>query len=88
MNTIDIIDTNAHYYNLGKIEGTMWKHKIAITTNLRRSHANAFGNHRLCGCFTKSIMRHQKNMIMSHLDLLRLNILILAIYNLFQFGHN
>lgn len=28
MNTIDIIDTNAHYYNLGKIEGTMWKHKI------------------------------------------------------------
>ena len=59
MNTIDIIDTNPHYYNLGKIEGTMWKHKIAITTNLRRSHANAFGNHRLCGCFTKSIMRHQ-----------------------------
>jgi len=60
MNTIDIIDTNAHYYNLGKIEDTMWKHKIAITTSLRRSHANGFGEHRLCGCFTKSIMRHQR----------------------------
>ena len=54
------IDTNAHHYNLGKIDDTMWKHKITITTSLRSNHANVFGAHNLCGCFAKSILKHQK----------------------------
>ena len=57
MNTVE---QNPHHYNLGKINDTMWKHKITITTSLRSSHANLFGNHKLCGCFAKTILRHQK----------------------------
>ena len=54
------IDTNPHHYNIGKIDDTMWKHKITITTSLRSNHANVFGAHNLCGCFAKTILRHQK----------------------------
>ena len=57
MNTVE---QNPHHYNLGKINDTMWKHKITITTSLRSSHANLFGNHKLCGCFAKTILRHQR----------------------------
>ena len=54
------IKTNPHHHNLGKIDDTLWKHKITITTSLRSNHANAFGVHKLCGCFAKTILRHQK----------------------------
>lgn len=51
---------NPHYYNLGKINDNLWKHKITITTSLRSKHVNVFGAHKLCGCFAKTILRHQK----------------------------
>ena len=54
------IKTNPHHHNLGKIPDSLWKHKITITTSLKSNHANVFGVHKLCGCFAKTILRHQK----------------------------
>ena len=54
------IKTNPHHHNIGKIPDTLWKHKITITTSLKSNHANVFGVHKLCGCFAKTILRHQK----------------------------
>ena len=54
------IKSNPHHYNLGKIPDTLWKHKITITTSLKSNHANVFGVNKLCGCFAKTILRHQK----------------------------
>ena len=51
---------NADYFNLRKINDNIWKHKITVTTSLRSNHANVFGKHKLCGCFAKVIVRHQR----------------------------
>ena len=51
---------NADYFNLGKINDNIWKHKITVTTSLRSNHANVFGKNKLCGCFAKVIVRHQR----------------------------
>ena len=57
---INTINENPHHYNLGKIDDALWKHKITINTNLQLNQVNLFGANKLCGCFAKIILKHQK----------------------------